>query len=79
MSPAEARTNDAESLWTIEDVASFCRVAVSVVRYWVRSSDIPYIKLGRQRRFDPEDIKLWIEERKEGSNARRNGDFRRIT
>lgn len=75
--PHEVASGDC--LWTFEDVAAYCRIKVSLVKHWVRSSDIPSIKLGRQRRFDPEDIKQWISEQKTGYNARGNGRLRNIT
>lgn len=68
-----------DCLWTVEDVAAYCRVNVSLVKSWLRSSDIPSIKLGRQRRFDPEDIKQWIREQKTGYNAKGNGRLKNIT
>ena len=54
-----------EQLWTIEDVAEFCRVKVSVVRYWVQQREIPFIKLGKFYRFDPKEVKEWVEEKKQ--------------
>lgn len=67
-----------DCLWTVDDVAAYCRVKVSLVRYWLRSSDIPSIKLGRQRRFDREDIMLWISERKEGYNVKGEARLKNI-
>lgn len=50
-----------EKLWTIKEVAEFLRVKQSVVKYWLYNSDIPHIKLGKHYRFDPEDIREWID------------------
>ena len=47
-------------LWTPKDLADYLRVDESVVRYWVRIYEVPHIRLGRQIRFDPEDILEWI-------------------
>jgi len=52
-----------EKLWTVEDVAEFCQVKPSVVKYWVRNGEIPYIKIGRQIRFDSQAIREWVFER----------------
>ncbi len=52
------------SLWTISDVAEFCQVKESVVKYWVYNADLPFIKLGKHVRFEAEDVKVWIEGRK---------------
>jgi hypothetical protein len=52
--------NKTERLWTIEDVGAFARVRTSIVRFWLYNTDIPYIKIGKQIRFDPEEVKGWI-------------------
>ena len=49
-----------EQLWTIEDVANYCRVKASIVKYWVHNREIPFVKLGKQLRFNPEDIRNWV-------------------
>jgi hypothetical protein len=49
-----------EHLWTIDDMADFCRVKPSVVKYWVYNNAVPFIKLGKQIRFNPDDIRNWI-------------------
>ena len=76
---APIQVASSDCLWTVEDVAAYCRVQVSLVRYWLRCSDIPSIKLGRQRRFDPEDIKQWISEQKTGYNAKGRERLKNIT
>lgn len=48
-------------LWTIDDVAVYCQVRPSVVRYWLQTTDLPFVKIGRQVRFDQEDVRDWIE------------------
>ena len=53
-----------EQLWTIEDVAEYCRVKPSVVKYWVQQAEITFIRLGKFYRFDPREIKEWVEEKK---------------
>ncbi len=56
-----------DKLWTLDEVADFLRVKTSVVKYWVQISEIPFVKLGKQYRFDQRDIKTWVEQRKEGT------------
>ncbi len=56
--------NQIEMLWTIDDVADFLQVKTSVIKYWIHNSDIPFIKLGKRHRFDPEEIKGWIRNQK---------------
>ncbi|MCK5125564.1 MAG: helix-turn-helix domain-containing protein [candidate division Zixibacteria bacterium] len=53
-----------DSLWTISDVATFCQVKESVVRYWINNSNLPYIKLGKFIRFQQEDVRTWVDGRK---------------
>ena len=66
--------HSAEKLWTAEDVADFCQVKPSVVRYWVRNGEIPHIRLGRQVRFDSQAVKEWVLEK----NASPNLNIRNI-
>ena len=67
-----------EQLWTIDDVAEYCQVRPSVVRYWIRTTDMPFIRLGKQHRFDPRDIREWIEARKRGGNGNRLSPLRPV-
>jgi excisionase family DNA binding protein len=53
-----------DKLWTIEEVADLLQVKPSVIKYWVQISEIPFVKLGKQYRFDQKDIKHWLERRK---------------
>ena len=72
-------TPEPEHLWTIDDVAAYCKVRPSVVRYWIRTTDMPFIRLGKQHRFDPRDIREWIEARKQGNNGSRLGPLKPIS
>lgn len=66
-----------DKLWTIENVADFCQVKPSVVKYWLYNTDIPFVKLGKHPRFDPMDLKEWIEKQKNGCNDDKD-EFDRI-
>jgi len=69
-----------ERLWTIEDVAKYCCVKTSVVRYWLQNSAIPHIRLGKHRRFDPDDIKHWVmQQKKIGLSGSNDADLRLLT
>lgn len=59
-----------DKLWTLDEVADFLQVKPSVIKYWVQISEIPFVKLGKQYRFDQRDIKTWVEQRKEGTPKR---------
>lgn len=52
---------EADRLWTICDVAEYCQVKESVVKYWIYNANLPYIKLGKHIRFQEMDVKGWIE------------------
>ena len=49
-----------DNLWTPADLAEYLSVKESVIKYWVRNREIPFVRLGRQIRFDREDILDWI-------------------
>lgn len=53
-----------ESLWTVDEVATL----LSSRRVWVyklvREGRIPYYHLERSLRFSPEEIRAWLEERR---------------
>lgn len=69
-----------EPLWTIEEAAAYFKVKESVIRYWMRASGLPYIKLGKHPRFDPIDISKWIKFYKSSSyGIDMDGEIRRIT
>jgi len=59
--------NNHEHLWTTMEVSTYLRIKPSIIRYWVQCASIPFIKLGRQIRFDPIDIKNWINNQKNGN------------
>jgi len=56
--------NQDDKLWIIDDVAEYLQVKVSVIRYWIYNERLPCLKIGKHLRFDPEDIREWIEQRK---------------
>lgn len=53
---------DASSLWDIDAVALRLGVRVRYVRRLVAERRIPYLKLGRLLRFDPDEIDAWLNE-----------------
>lgn len=52
-----------DGLWTAADVAAHLQVAEGTVNQWVKSRDIPVVKVGRLNRFDPDAIRGWWRER----------------
>ena len=53
----------------MEQVANFCQVKPSVVRYWVQQGQIPHLRLGKFVRFDPEEVKAWVTQKALEGNA----------
>ncbi|MEZ5359681.1 MAG: helix-turn-helix domain-containing protein [Candidatus Zixiibacteriota bacterium] len=53
-------SDSSEKLWTMADVANYCQVKESVVKYWIYNANLPYIKLGKHIRFQEKDVKGWI-------------------
>ena len=45
-------------------VADFLGVPLSWVRDATREERLPYVPLGRYRRYDPADIRAWVERQK---------------
>ena len=58
-----------EQLWTVEQVANYCQVKPSIVRYWVQQREIPHLKLGKFLRFDPEEVREWVDLCKNGDKC----------
>lgn len=48
------------TLMTVEDVASYLKVAVQSVYRWVSQEKIPHLKVGGSLRFDPNEIQEWL-------------------
>lgn len=62
----EAR-NTAESLpqlMTADEVAPIVRRSVGTVKQWVKLRKIPFVRVGGENLFDPDEIARWIESRK---------------
>ncbi len=52
-----------ESLWTVEDVATFLRVPVSTLYEWRRTKRGPVArKVGKYLRYDPNDVRNWFDQ-----------------
>ena len=59
------RSDEAGRLWGVEQVAEYLDVTVHAIYKWrVRGLGPPAAKVGRQLRYDPEDIRAWLESQK---------------
>lgn len=55
-------------LLTIKQLSKYLSVSVPTIRDWVYKRQIPFAKLGRLVRFDPLDIRKWLNERGRDAN-----------
>ena len=73
--PADAPTNDElVELLTVHEAAQFLRVSVSWVYEHVRpeaEDRLPVVKLGKYLRFDPRDLRTYIEAKRDAPVPRR--------
>ena len=47
-----------------EETSRLLGVTPGTMRGWVSQKKVPYVKIGRLTKFDPNDIEKWIQERK---------------
>lgn len=52
-----------QPLWTVNDVAFYLNINPETVRVMVRKGALPARKIGRQIRFQMEDVKDWVNDR----------------
>ncbi|MHB8485215.1 MAG: helix-turn-helix domain-containing protein [Candidatus Acidiferrales bacterium] len=57
-------TSAREGLLTIREASQYLSVSVSTLYGWVWQRRIPFVKIGRVLRFDPQDLAAFIEANK---------------
>jgi excisionase family DNA binding protein len=62
-----------------EELAAALKVARVTAYQWVRRGVIPYLKLEGVVRFDPQEIRVWLEVKKQEAEAKRQEAQRRAT
>ena len=50
-----------QELWTKKDVARFLRRSLSSIDHAVCARKIPYLKVMHHVRFDPQEVRAWVE------------------
>lgn len=60
-----------ERLLTAKEVAEFLSVPESWVREATRAGRLPYLALGRYRRYEREAIESWLAEKQQGPSTGR--------
>ena len=53
-----------QSLWKVNDVAHFLKMAPQSIYRIVSENRIPFIKIGGALRFDQEEIRRWIHQKR---------------
>ena len=53
-----------ESLWSLKELAEYLNIAEKTVYSYAQKGQIPGFKIVGNWRFDPEDIKAWVEAQK---------------
>jgi excisionase family DNA binding protein len=61
---------DSLLLWKAREAAAALQISASSLWKLVRDGDIPVVRIGRNVRFDPADLRTWIAEQKTASAAR---------
>ena len=52
-----------EDMITVEELSEWLKVPITTIYEWTASDKIPSYKIGKYRRFDPSEIRLWIKRR----------------
>ena len=52
--------SEAETMWTVKDLASFLRVSSNAVYKLVERKQVPHIRFNRKVLFDPQSIRNWL-------------------
>ncbi len=56
-----------EPLWSSSDVSQYLGVPLGTLDRWAHSAAGPrFYKIGRHRRYDPADVRRWLEQRASG-------------
>lgn len=48
------------NLWTVKELPSSTKLAISTLRHYVSDGVIPVVRIGRAVRFDPDEVEAWI-------------------
>jgi excisionase family DNA binding protein len=53
----------------IEEIAKYLGVNKDTIRNWIKKSDIPACKIGRQWKFKKEEVDAWVKSGKSAINS----------
>lgn len=64
-------SEDSLALMTVEEAASYLRLAPWTLRHWVCQKKIPYVRLGRTVRFRRKDMERFVSQNVHGKSEDR--------
>jgi len=67
-----------EQLLTIREAAHYLAVSVSTLYGWVWQRRIPFVKIGRALRFDPQDLQAFVDANKQVPRQEPSSDSRPV-
>lgn len=60
----EVVTSLPEEIWSMTQVMRFLQSSRTAVYDLMKNDGLPYVQLGRHRRFDPRDVAAWWERKR---------------
>ncbi|MFW6198624.1 MAG: helix-turn-helix domain-containing protein [Acidobacteriota bacterium] len=57
------------ALWRVEEAAEYLGIRPKTLYEWVRTGRVPHRKLGFNVRFEPDELRAWVEAQAEGEEA----------
>ena len=58
---AMTQVSVSDDLLTVNEVAEKLKISPHTVRYWVQERKVPFMKIGKRLRFDPQELAQWLE------------------
>jgi excisionase family DNA binding protein len=53
-----------EEIWNLTEVMRFLKVSRTAIYDLMKNDGLPYIQIGKYRKFDPRDIAAWWERKR---------------
>lgn len=51
-------------IWNLTEVMSFLKVSRTAIYELMKSDGLPYVQIGKYRKFDPRDVAAWWERKR---------------
>jgi excisionase family DNA binding protein len=66
-------TNLEQTLWTVDETATFLQLKPKTIYDYVSARLIPVIRIGRAVRFSPQAIREWVDSKQDPGLSQRKG------